>query len=294
MDFAEITIDDKALFDRHLEFYNPQVSELTFTNMYMWRGCHKFRYTEINNMLFVISVSTDSPAYAMMPIGDVSGERFIEAVSMLKEFFNKKGWILEFKRITENELTYFTNMPYTEIKLDRDNCDYLYLTDALVHLKGKKYDGKRNHINRFKRQYEYEYVVLDREHVCECRRIIDEWHADRECHSSDRCEKYASMELLSNYERLGCKGAMLKVNGSFEAFTVGEMLSSDTAVIHMEKANNRINGLYAMINQQFCEREWSRTRYINREQDLGLEGLRKAKLSYNPVMLVNKYSIIVK
>ena len=98
---------------------------------------------------------------------------------------------------------------------------------------------------------------------------------------------------MNNFEKLDCKGALIKVDGRYEAYTIGEALNSDTAVIHIEKANSQIQGLYAFINQQFCEREWEHMKYINREEDLGIEGLRKAKLSYNPVSFVNKYSVFI-
>ena len=120
---------------------------------------------------------------------------------------------------------------------------------------------------------------------------MEEWCKSRDCDCKDGeyCERFANMELLENIEYLGCKGALLKVDGRFEAFTVGEMMNNETAVIHIEKAGTAIDGLYTVINQQFCARQWSNAIYVNREQDLGLEGLRKAKLSYNPVRILDKY-----
>jgi len=129
--------------------------------------------------------------------------------------------------------------------------------------------------------------------IDECSRIMTEWCRAKNCNcqDGDYCERYANMELLRNFRVLGCKGALIKVDGSFKAFTAGEMLNSDTAVIHIEKADTKIEGLYTLINQQFCEKEWKDAVYINREQDLGLEGMRKAKLSYNPVRMVDKYTV---
>ena len=122
---------------------------------------------------------------------------------------------------------------------------------------------------------------------------MDQWCQDKNCSCQygDYCERHANLELLHNYEALGCKGAMIKMDGFFEAFTAGEMLNEDTAVIHIEKAKTTVDGLYTIINQQFAEREWSGSTFINREQDLGEEGLRKAKLSYHPSKLIEKYTI---
>lgn len=298
MDFAQITINDKELFDKYFKDYNPLKSELTFTNLFMWRDFYNFRYTIVSGLLCIISVPRAGSPYAYSPIGLATDESYREAMFFLKDYFLKNNWEFVFKKVSEDELQRLRAFVKSEadIVFDRDNCDYVYLTSDLVELKGKKFDGKRNHINKFNKLYEYEYVNISSELIDECKRIMEQWCEGRNCscQRGDYCEKYANLEVLDNYDILGCKGALIKVNGKFEAFTIGEMLNSDTAVIHIEKANFSINGLYTMINQQFCKREWFGTKYINREQDLGQEGLRKAKLSYNPVMLVNKYTVMVK
>lgn len=298
LDFSEINISNKAYFDRYLNLYNSQISEMTFTNLFMWRNLYKFRYTEISGLLCIVSVSDKEEPFALMPCGKVQKDNFQEAVYGLKKYFNKNNWKLIFKRVPESEVFYFNEFEESdkEIVSDDNNSDYIYLTSDLIELKGKKFDGKRNHINRFKRQYNYEYVVLDESHIDECIRITDEWCEERDCdkHRGLYCEKKANIELLNNISQLGCRGALIKVNGRFEAYTTGEMLNNETAVIHIEKANSKLNGLYTLVNQQFCENEWKNTYYINREQDLGIEGLKKAKLSYNPVKMADKYSVLFK
>lgn len=98
-------------------------------------------------------------------------------------------------------------------------------------------------------------------------------------------------EALKNFIALEMQGGVILIEGEVEAFTLGELLNKDTAVVHIEKANPEIRGLYALINQQFCEQAWGKVPFINREQDLGEPGLRTAKLSYNPIRLVEKYRI---
>lgn len=295
MDFAEITLHNKIEFDRLINKNHPQISELTFTNLFSWRHFYKFRYTIRAGLLCIISVPCRGEPFAMMPVGDVNEDNFAEAFSGLKEYFIKKGWRLVFRKISNNELPYFRSRIASEesIVYDRDNSDYLYNTVDLVSLRGKKYDGKRNHINKFKRQHTFEYVPLGCSLLDECSRIMEEWCKEKncKCQDGDYCERHVNMELLKNFKTLGCKGALIKMDGVFEAFTVGEMLNTDTAVIHIEKAKNAIDGLYTIINQQFAEREWSGSTYINREQDLGMEGMRKAKLSYQPVRLIDKYTV---
>jgi len=230
----------------------------------------------------------------MMPIGAVNEENFAKAYDELKSYFEARGWRFCFSRIAKEELKYFESRVSSEqlIIYDRDNSDYLYNTSDLITLKGKKYDGKRNHINKFGRLHSFEYVPLECRYLDECTRIMEEWCRDKDCkcQEGDYCERYANIELLRNFRSLGCKGALIKMDGEFAAFTVGEQLNSDTAVIHIEKAI-QADGLYTVINQQFVMNEWSDTTYINREQDLGLEGMRKAKLSYHPCRMIDKYLV---
>lgn len=297
MDFCEITINDKALFEKYIKPYNPQASEMSFTNIFMWREYYKFRYSIVNDLLCIVSFMDSGAPFAFMPAGKLNEENFTGAVFALKEHFKERGHNLQFRRVTSSELRYFREFVKSEdnIVYDRDNSDYVYLAENLIKLSGKKYDGKRNHIKRFKKLYEYRYIKLDANHIDECRRIMNDWCREKNCncHRGAYCERHAGMELLNNYDALGCKGAIIEVNGRIEAFTVGELLNRDTAVIHIEKANNRIHGLYTFINQQFCENEWQDAVYVNREQDLGIEGIRKAKLSYNPVKMIDKYTVII-
>lgn len=296
MDFAEIKLGDKALFDEYLKKHDTRISELTFTNLFGWRNFYKFRYTVTGGLLCIISAPCRGEPFAMMPVGSTDREEISEAIGRLREYFRSRGWRFVFRKITTDELEHLKGFTRSESDVvhDRDNSDYVYLSSDLISLKGKKYDGKRNHINRFKREHTFEYVPLDCSLLDECVRIMDEWCRDKEItyREGDYCERLANLEMLHNFRTLGCKGALLRVDGkTYEAFTLGEMLNTDTAVIHVEKASTRFDGLYTIINQQFCEHEWQGATYINREQDLGKEGLRKAKLSYNPLKLIDKYTV---
>lgn len=297
-EFKEITINDIDIFKKYLLEGNYNSSEMTFTNFFMWRDFYNFRLLECKNMLCVISLQEDMEPFAFMPIGNPKQEEFDEVLLLLYEYFRKNNWKLIFKRVDEQKLYYFSNhLNLTlEAVYDRDSSDYVYLAEDLITLKGKKYHGKRNHINSFKTYYEHEYVEFDKKYIDECIRINEEWFEQRntEMNKGILAELIANKELLNNYEELGCKGALFKIDGKFEGYTIGEKLNQDMAIIHIEKANNEIRGLYNYINQQFCENEWNNTIYINREQDLGIEGLRKAKLSYHPTKMINKYNIFIK
>ena len=165
-----------------------------------------------------------------------------------------------------------------------DDEDYIYETEKLISLSGKKYHSKRNFVNRFEANYSYEYMPLTGENVLECLPALEEWfarHHEKMLFYFD--EQEAILELLHNFDALGLKGAAIKIDGKIRAMTIGEFLPPDTAHIIIEKADIDYPGLYAVINQKFLEREWAGTRLVNREEDMGVEGLRKAKQSYHPV-----------
>ncbi|HEY9062121.1 MAG TPA: phosphatidylglycerol lysyltransferase domain-containing protein [Pseudobacteroides sp.] len=296
LDLKEITIKDRDYFKGFLDKNNSEISELTFTNLFMWRNFYKFRYAQIGNMLALISVPEKGIPFSFAPFGEFNKENFKEAILTVQRYFERNNWKMVFGRVPENLLAYFGEIfqNKAEITLDKNNSDYVYSAKELISLTGKKYDGKRNHIHKFKKLYGYKYERLSALHISECKRIMDEWCAQRSCeeHDASYCENKANKELLDNINELGCKGALISVDGRYEGFTIGEMLNKNTAVIHVEKANSNVKGLYTLINQQFCENEWDHAEYINREQDLGIEGIRKAKLSYHPVKMINKYTII--
>lgn len=190
------------------------------------------------------------------------------------------------------------NNPNFIIEEDRNSFDYIYSTKDLIELKGRKFDGKRNHINHFLKQNKYAYESMNKSHINECLTLNEEWYIQKlkkNQHSPIiEYEKEVVDEALNNFESLNIKGAVIKIGGRIEAFTIGEKLNEDTAVIYIEKANHSIRGLSQIINREFIANEWADTTFINREQDMGNPGLRKAKLSYQPVRLEKKYSIRLK
>jgi len=183
-----------------------------------------------------------------------------------------------------------------EVKLDQDQSDYIYLTKDLINLEGRRYHRKRNHIKQFKEKYPYQYISLDPEWTSQCLQLSTEWCDLRHCEANPGLmqESMAIKEALTHFEKLGIKGGAILINQKVEAFTLGESLNRETVVIHIEKANPAFEGLYTVINQTFLEREWSAYPYVNREQDLGQEGLRKAKESFFPHHMINKYQVTLK
>jgi hypothetical protein len=185
-----------------------------------------------------------------------------------------------------------------DYKFNRSVSDYIYSSEKLVNLTGKKLQSKRNHINRFKRENEWEYGSLSGNPslIKECKEMLDQW---MEINMADKdpslvYDDVATTLMLDNFEYLGLKGGVIRVRGKIVAFTIGEPLTRDTFVVHVEKAYTSIHGAYSIINQQFAEHETTGFTYINREEDMGFENLRNAKLSYQPDILLEKYNARLK
>lgn len=183
---------------------------------------------------------------------------------------------------------------------NRNNWDYFYSTQDLLELKGRKYQQKRNQINKFQKQYRYQYVPLlppvHSAHISACLDLFDHWAAEKKHLPSLAEEKTALQEALEHMEQLALRGGALIVEGRIEAFSIGSLLNKDArariALIHFEKGNPELPGIYPVMNRLFLANAWKDTLYVNRENDMGLPGLRQAKKRYHPVRMVKKYTIL--
>ncbi|NLY44199.1 MAG: DUF2156 domain-containing protein [Clostridiaceae bacterium] len=291
----DITIDKKELFDKYFSMKEYEVSDLTFTNLFIWRKSYRVKYALINDFLCILARYKDNEPFALMPIGTGDIGPVIET---LIEFFKERGTPLILKSLTKDMIREIeSRIPGKfSYKPDRNTFDYVYLSSDLIKLEGKKYHAKRNHINKFLSLYEYTYHPLTADLIDDCIEAAENWCKKKNCQESESLEdeKTAILEALRNFEALKFKGGIIKIKDKTVAFTLGEQMTKDMAVIHVEKADPDIPGSYAVINQQFCEKEWSNVKYINREEDLGIPGLRKAKKSYHPVRMVEKHVAVLK
>jgi hypothetical protein len=297
LSFARVGMEDKPRFDALFRAVRPQISDLTFSNIMMWRDRIDSRVAWAGGFACIVATPREYPPYAYAPVGDMGDAAgFERAVRLIVAYFRDRGWAPRFRCVPAGVVPEMTRLfGSCRCEGDRDFYDYVYLASDLIGLRGKKFDGKRNHINKFRKTYEHEYEKLSPAHIDECLRIMYDRCVANGCGclqgDSHACDRMASAGLLRHFGDLGCVGAIVKADGRYEAFTVGEALNADTAVIYIEKANASVQGIYSFINQQFCEREWSGMTYVNREEDEGVEGLRKAKLSYHPAKLIEKYTI---
>jgi hypothetical protein len=287
-EFKAIEIEDKRLFDEFLAKDPPQVSELTFTNLFIWRHHYQPVWFERNGCILIIYYPQEGKPYGLCPFGP--GDKR-SALDFLCGEIAKEANEVKVCRVGEEFVKNYVDPARYEVVSDRDNSDYIYLAKDLIGLSGNKYHRKKNHLNQFIKHNLFEYRPLDAELVSRVLGMQEAWCQIRECVLKPDllAEDYAVHEALTHFEHLGYQGGAILINSTVEAFSLGEPLNQDTAVIHIEKANPDILGLYAAINQLFCLKAWPNVTYINREQDMGVEGLRKAKESYYPHHMVNKY-----
>ena len=272
----EITLDLRPRY-RELTQGN-EVSYYSFTNLFMSRDCTYYRYVEIEGGICVLCLPPHKGPMCMFPLGvDNLGKAF----EALRAEFPGLECIPMTRAMTERvEKECPGLMEFSEV---RDSFDYVYETEKMIRLQGKPYHSKRNFISRFVSRYDYEYIPLDQSNVEFCLPMMEQWFAEHPGYISPMFnERQAMMELIHNFDRLELKGAAIRVEGAVRAFSFGEYLQPKMAHILIEKADTTYPGLYPMINREFLEHAWADTEFVNREEDMGLEGLRKAKLSYHP------------
>lgn len=270
------------------EAYNKVAGHLKysfhrFATIFMARKSAHLKYAEIDGSLLILSIPPAGTApysyYSLFPQG--GGDILKITDILLKEF----GEVNYFALMPDMVQTLEQAMPGKfEITPVRDDYDYIYETEALISLQGKKYHSKRNHISRFTKTYNCEFVELDEHSVAACIPILNEWfgmHPGYKTPIFD--EKQAILELMHNFKELDLKGGAIVIDGAVCAFSIGELIAPDTAHIIIEKADTHYDGIYPVINREFLANVWKETTYVNREEDMGIEGLRKSKLSYRPV-----------
>lgn len=291
-DFKPLEITDRDFIREILWSYQPEVSELTFTNFFIWRNYYHFYWTVLHGCFITYYRDRDGSLSATQPVGN--GDR-VKAVSEILKFLRKEKEQKqpEIRRADKRIVSELIKSGEYQIEPNRDYFDYVYRTEDLIKLPGRKYHNKRNHISQFIKKYEFQYRPLQQEFIPECLNLSNVWCTMRKCEEDPGLmgEQQAIFEALNNFDQLSLNGGVILVNGRVEAFSIGELLNKDTAVIHIEKANPEIPHLYALINQQFAENTWLNTKWINREEDLGEENLRRAKESYYPDHLVEKFTI---
>jgi hypothetical protein len=288
-DFAPLDVSHRDTIEAALATERPEVSELNFAEIFAWHGVRQTQISDLDGAL-CLAVTRHGKCCFYPPLRVREPATAMRSMLLWLREQGKEGFVygLTGRQAAVAEAT--GNLVADE---DPDNADYVYRTQDLIHLPGHKYDGKRNHIRNFARSYDFAYAEIDPRALPEVVDFQRRWFAARG--RSDlpglAAEDQAVHDLLRHYQNLPVTGATITVDGRIEAFAIGSQLNQDTALVIAEKANSEIRGLYQAMNQMFCENTLSAYAWVNREQDAGDVGLRRAKLSYYPHHMVAKYRV---
>ncbi len=292
--FNPIRIDDRAIIERYTMSSDVTNCDLAFANMYCWQEVFRSAWAEIEGFLVIrFQIDGGEKIGYMQPVGD--GD-FSSIVPILYEDAHAHGQPLRIIGLTAAGCELIRARYAGMFAFDSDPAfsDYIYSTDDLRNLSGRKFQAKRNHINRFIAAYpNYRYEELRREHFDECMRLEREWRRGHAGHTSELCaEQRAMQRAFVSFEELGMMGGSIYVGDRMVAFTYGSAVNDHTFDTHVEKADTEYDGAFAAINKFFAERLPLQFTQINREEDLGLEGLRKAKRSYQPIEITPKFTAV--
>jgi hypothetical protein len=281
-EFKLVGLEDRDLLASAVAQHPSEACEFNVANIFLWRHYEHAKLTAVNGNLCLLCEPPSEAAYFLQPIG----ENDIEATVRTCLSFAPRLSRVDEPFAARHGGAY-------RCDLDRDNFDYVYLREDLAELRGKKYDGKRNRIRKFENNHAYEYARLTRDLAPGCGELLTGWLEAKAGSDGFICNVWRSVieEGLAHFEELGLRGGVFKVGGRVAAFSLGTRLTPDTAVIPVEVVDPGYEGLSQLVNREFVRREWSGCRYINREQDNGIAGLRRAKTSYHPHHLVKKYNI---
>ena len=289
IDFKPIKIEDKELITSYFLACGNRDCNLSFVNLYTWQFLTNSCYAVVDNCLIVRFTLDEESIVYTMPVGtgDVKG-----IIGMLKDQAKAEGHVLRIHGVfPEMEEWFNREFPGRfDYRLDRDYFDYIYLRKELAELKGKNFQPKRNHVNKFKRTYNYRYTPLTADMIPHCLELEEKWCEQHGCDEEQSLinERKALNSALRHFDELELTGGALWVDDEIVGFTYGAPVNKDTFAVHIEKADSRIDGAYNILNQEFALHIPEKYIYLNREEDLGLVGLRKAKLSYRPVILLEK------
>lgn len=293
--FHKVTLEDRDAVLRHVQNSPYQNCDYSFSNLYGWAEVYGTEVTFHKGMMLVRfkNPSQERQAY-LMPVGD--GDLKGVLLDLQKDLLEKGEEHIILMSVTANALDALKALSPSQIKElpNRDFCDYIYLRESLATLAGKKLQSKRNHIHKFERLYpDWSYEEITADNVEKCIALEGVWLDNTKTDREKLAERRVVLNALKHKDAIGLTGGCIKVGERVVAFSLGMPVSTDTFDVNIEKADTEYEGAFSIINREFARRVPERYTYLNREEDLGVEGLRKAKLSYNPEYLLCKSTVIL-
>lgn len=295
--FKNISLESKDIFNHYLAKDNLIISDMSFANCFIWRNAREISFSEVQDCLVIQTRYEGKNPYIFYPIG--SGDKR-EALIICKKHYEAQNLPLEIHALNTTQAGQIQTHYNIKPQENRDRFDYVYNVPELISLSGRKYHKKKNHLNFFLQEYkDFVFEEISPHNAKEIMQVNDRWfEANPNKTEGLKFENLGINDALRFYNELELKGGIIRINGNIEAFSFGEVLHGSledkkVALMHIEKANPQIRGIYQAINQQVLEYCFSECGFVNREEDLGIEGLRKAKLSYQPCTLLEKFEVVL-
>jgi len=294
-DFHPVKLEDKKIFDQHYKKFPPLHSDNVFTTIVSWKDYIKYFYLLIDKNLIIMTKKGEDYRFRP-PIGKYNKELFKQVFELaIREGSNDPFGVIG----TETKNWLVTNFPKLKFIPHRDYFDYVYLSSNLATLPGRDYAKIRNRLNKFTKNHAFITEKINSKNMGEVKSFLKRWCLWKDCDSDPllESEKKAILFSIAKFFELKLSGLAIKINGKIEAISVFEPMNQDTVVVHYEKGSPYFDGIYKAINKETACLIQDKYKFINREQDMGIPGLRKAKMSYRPnhmikVFHVNKEDIV--
>ena len=291
IEFHPFRLQDKAIYDRYLFDDSEHGCECSFANRYLWGQ----QESALLYGYMVLHAQFDRRSIYPFPLGTGDKRKVLDAIIADAD---ERGKELRITSMDQTAAQVLENCYPGKFQFhsDRDSFDYVYDINDLADLKGKRYQRKRNHYNRFRTLYPaYTVQPIDPDNLPLVKQLVANWYEAKQQENPDidyRPEQIALGKALSSYAELGMEGLVLIDGEEVLAVTLGSRMAEDTFDVHFEKARTDVEGAYTAINCEFAKYirdKYPQIRFLNREEDMGLEGLRKAKESYLPHHMIEKY-----
>ncbi len=292
LNFKIPEISDKTWVDGILKKSGNLSCAYSFGTLYVWAGIFKTKIINLDG--FYCAKYFGRNVGYIFPVGDGDIKSVIDKLIADSE---DCGHDFRLYELTEKSKNLLEELYPGQFRFEqyRDDFDYIYATENLINLSGRKYHSKRNHISYFKNNNSWSFEPITEENISECRDMNEKWLQENLEKDSDGIlrESRAVKAALDNFKDLGFVGGLLRVDGEVVAFTMGEELNDEVFCTHFEKAFADVRGAYPTVNREFAANMLTKYKFINREEDAGDEGLRKAKLSYRPTILLEKSEAVL-
>lgn len=286
-DFKKITLEDKAVFEAHYQKYPPDHSGESFTTMVSWAHYVEYQYAYIHDNIVILSKGAKETV-----LHPPSGKPNKDLLYKTMVLAQKENILFGF--IKKKQKEYISqHFPSLKIVEDRDFFDYVYRASDLAELPGTKYGKIRNRFNKFNKNFDYTSEEITQDNMKEINEFLKRWCLWKDCGSNELLEneRKAILFSMSHFFELGLKGLALRINDTIQAISMYEKMTKDMVVVHFEKGSPDYDGIYKAINKETAQYVRHLVPFINREEDLGIPGLRQAKLSYHPDHFIEVYYV---